>query len=160
MNDRRDHRCLMERVLSAALAAAAVLSFGGAVMASGGHGDSSHAAEASGDADANSSGLALGEYRIRSYYPVQAQKSVVRFVLHATAQEGHYAEAKRIIHSRRHKLRDQVITATRLVPLAEYNEAELKSFRRRVLLRLRRTLPELMLDDIYVSDFQLKVQSL
>jgi hypothetical protein len=46
------------------------------------------------------------------------------------------------------------------VPLAEFDEAELKSFRRRILLRLRRAIPELELKDVFVSEFELKVQSL
>jgi hypothetical protein len=130
------------------------------VLASG---HSSHAEPAEveiNEADAKNSGIELGEYRIRSYYPVQARKSIVRFVLYATAQEGHFAEAKRLVASRRHKVRDQVITATRLVPLAEFDESDLSNFRRRILLRLRRTFPELTVKDVYVSEFELKVQSL
>ena len=64
------------------------------------------------------------------------------------------------MQNRQHKIRDQVITATRLVPLVEFDQADLASFRRRILLRLRRTLPELKIDDVYVSNFELKVQSL
>jgi hypothetical protein len=51
-----------------------------------------------------------------------------------------------------------VITVSRLIPLAHFDESDLKTFRRRILLRLRRALPELVLVDVYVSDFQLKVQ--
>jgi hypothetical protein len=53
-----------------------------------------------------------------------------------------------------------VITATRLAPLAVYNEADLASFRRRILVRLRRAMPELVLEDVYISDFTLIVKSL
>jgi hypothetical protein len=47
-----------------------------------------------------------------------------------------------------------------MVPLAYFDEPDLKTFRRRILLRLRRALPALVIDDVYVSDFQLRVQSL
>jgi hypothetical protein len=105
-------------------------------------------------------GIEVGEFRIRAYYPVQAQKSMVRFVLHLTAKGERYASLQTLVKTRRHKIRDQVITGTRLVPLADFDEADLKSFRRRIVLRLRRTMPELPLDDAYVSNFELKVQSL
>jgi hypothetical protein len=81
-------------------------------------------------------------------------------VLFATAADENLADARRIAHQRKHKIRDQVIAAARMLPLGEFDEPDLKRFRRRILLRLRRTVPELLLDDVYVSDFQLKVQSL
>jgi hypothetical protein len=56
-------------------------------------------------------------------------------------------------------VRDQVIMATRLVPVEEYDDAELTKFRRRILLRLRRTMPELMIEDVFVSDFNLVVEN-
>ena len=105
-------------------------------------------------------GIELGEYEIRSYYTVEAQKSIVHFVLFATAGSEHLAEARQIAKQREHKIRDQVIIATRMMPLGQFDEPDLKSFRRRILLRLRRAMPELLFDDVYVSDFELKVQNL
>jgi hypothetical protein len=110
--------------------------------------------------DASGQGIELGEYDIRSYYPVEAQKSIIRFVLYAKAAGDHHAQTRQLVTERRHRIRDQVITATRMVGLAEFDAPDLKTFRRRILLRLRRALPELMLEDVYVSDFQLKVQHL
>jgi hypothetical protein len=129
------------------------------------HGESSHGeteAEAESDdvAGAKTRGIELGEFRIRAYYPVQAQKSMVRFVLFARVSGEQYAASKKVMQNRQHKIRDQVITATRMVPLVEFDQPDLASFRRRILLRLRRSLPELEIDDIYVSNFELKVQSL
>ncbi len=128
------------------------------------HGESSHGeteeAEIDDAAGAKTRGIELGEFRIRAYYPVQAQKSMVRFVLFARVSGERYAASKKVMQNRQHKIRDQVITATRLVPLVEFDQPDLASFRRRILLRLRRTLPELEIDDVYVSNFELKVQSL
>ena len=53
-----------------------------------------------------------------------------------------------------------MIIATRRVPLVDFDDPELKAFRRRILLRLRRMMPELAIDDIYVSDFQLDVENM
>jgi hypothetical protein len=127
----------------------------------GNDGHAEGAAEVHGaSADETSNGIGLGDFHIRSYYPVKAQKSIVHFVLFATAADENLADARRIAHQRKHKIRDQVIAAARMLPLGEFDEPDLKRFRRRILLRLRRTVPELLLDDVYVSDFQLKVQSL
>ena len=110
--------------------------------------------------DAKIRGFELGEYKIRAYYPVEAQKSTVRFVLYGVVATESFAEAQRVVDARRHKLRDEVITVTRMAPLALFDEPGLTSFRRRILVRLRRTLPELPIDDVLVSDFQLTVNSL
>jgi hypothetical protein len=148
--------------VAACAAAVAALGASGVAIASG-HASEAGSAHASvGGAEEASSigGIKLGEFRIRSYYLVEAQKSTVTFALYASAGKDQFQEAQQVAERRGQKVRDQVIIATRLVPLAELNDPELKSFRRRILLRLRRTLPELPIDDVYVTDFQLVVQSL
>jgi hypothetical protein len=105
-------------------------------------------------------GVSLGDFRIRSYYPVDAQKSTVRFTLFASVKRERFAEMQRLVEEHRQLLRDQILTATRLAPLATFQEPDLKTFRRRVLVRVRRALPELDVDDLYVSDFDLLIKSL
>jgi hypothetical protein len=105
-------------------------------------------------------GVSLGDYRIRSHYHVDAQKSVVRFSLFATIKKEHFSEANHVIDEHRQKLRDLVIMATRLAPLAVFQEPDLASFRRRVLVRLRRAIPELTIEDLYVTEFDLAIKSL
>jgi hypothetical protein len=128
----------------------------------GSHGPAQDAIELDIDlaVDAKIRGVELGEYRIRAYYPVDAQKSTVRFVLHAAVASERFVETQRMVENRRHKLRDEIITATRMTPLALFDEPGLTSFRRRILVRLRRMLPELPIDEVFVSDFQLTVKSL
>ncbi len=148
--------------LMAALAAFALVIGSAGVSHAASHAAHSEPAEAEGDAaaDAKVRGVELGEYRIRSYYPVEAQKSTVRFVLHAAVPSERFPQVQQVVDSNRHKLRDQVITATRMAPLTVFDEPELKRFRRLILVRLGRVLPELAIDDVYVSDFQLVVKSL
>jgi hypothetical protein len=154
-------RGAVRHVLLALIAFALGLAIGDVGFASD-HGPAAETSEMESDAasDAKVRGVELGEYRIRAYYPVEAQKSTVRFVLYDAVASEHFAEAQRVVDTRRHKLRDEIITATRMTPLAVFDEAGLTSFRRRILVRLRRTLPELPIDDVYVSDFQLTVKSL
>jgi hypothetical protein len=123
------------------------------------HGDE-HAAGAVDYSGLKNRGIELGEYRVRTHYPVDAQKSTVQFALHVAVASEQYAEMQKLVDDHKHKLRDQVITATRLAPLIMFDEPGLRSFRRRIYLRLRRALPELAIDDVYVSEFQLTVKSL
>jgi hypothetical protein len=115
---------------------------------------------ATADSNTELHGVSLGDYRIRSYYPVDAQKSTLRFTLYAAVTDEHYAAAQQLIDEHRQKLRDQIITATRLAPLAVFQEPNLAAFRRRIIVRIRRALPELQIDDLYVSDFDLAIKSL
>ena len=111
-------------------------------------------------AESKSAGLELGEYEVRVYYPVESQRGKISFTLYATVTGDNLADAERALEHRRNKVRDQVIIATRLVPLADLNDPELENFRRRILLRLHRALPELAIDSVYVSDFDMAVQSM
>ncbi|MCC7474731.1 MAG: hypothetical protein IT425_05005 [Pirellulales bacterium] len=110
--------------------------------------------------DSNSNGIKLGEFSIRSDYPAEAQKSTVRFTLFATIKGDQLATMKRIVANHRYKVRDDVITATRLTPLGVFEEPNLTTFRRRIMVRLHRTIPELVIDQLYISDFALSVKSL
>ena len=110
--------------------------------------------------DSSVHGIKLGEFKIRSDYPAEAQKSTVRFVLYAAVKEDRLASMETIVSQHREKLRDEVITATRLTPLGMFEQPDLKAFRRRIFIRLHRTVPELVIDDLYISDFGLIVKSL
>jgi hypothetical protein len=136
--------------------------------ASGGHEVAEHAAAevkaseptADGEEGKAIHGVSLGDYRIRSHYQVDAQKSIVRFSLYATVKNEHFGEVQALVEEHRQKLRDQVIMATRLTPLNLFQEPDLAAFRRRVLVRLRRAIPELTIEDLYVSEFDLTIKSL
>jgi hypothetical protein len=117
-------------------------------------------AGAVGDPSADGSrAVKLGEFSIRVYHTVSSRKDVVSFVIYAVVGKDHYPDFDHAYAHRKNKVRDQVIVATRLVPIEDYDDPELKKFRRRILLRLRRTLPELPIDDVYFSDFSLMSES-
>ena len=101
----------------------------------------------------------LGEFSIRVYHTVSSRKDVVSFNLYAVVGKEKFPEFQHSYSHNRNKVRDQVIVATRLVPIEDYDDPELKKFRRRILLRLRRALPELVIDDVYFSDFSLMSES-
>ncbi len=181
MLSRLTTRGLIKWFAVCAVAQLATLGFAGKLLAGGhgsssGHGASSSHGESSGNGhssghgtsaenpidygDLKSRGIDLGEFRIRAHYPVDAQKSTVQFKLHASVASAQYADLQHIADEHKHLIRDQVIVATRLAPLAVYDDPDLKAFRRRILVRLRRALPELEIDGLHVSEFQLIVKSL
>jgi hypothetical protein len=105
-------------------------------------------------------GISLGDFRIQAYHAVEAKRSTLIFTLHAVVSSENAPEFKQLIENRRHKVRDQVITIARMASLADFDQPRLADFRRRILLRLRRIMPELKIDDLYVSDFQLEVRGI
>lgn len=126
----------------------------------GGHGEA--AAEEDEVSEESKSGyraIKLGEFQIRTSNSVLSRKDNVVFILHATVKNDDYPAFDRHYRNHKNKVRDQVVTATRLVPIEDYDDPELKKFRRRLLLRLRRALPELPIADVYISDFALSVES-
>lgn len=125
------------------------------------HGDSGHGDAAHGSiSDAESNGIKLGEFKIRTDYPVEAQKCTVRFVLYAAVDEKQRDKMRQLAGEHEQKVRDVVLIATRLAPLNVFQEPDLEKFRRRILVRLRRNLPELAVDDLYISDFGLLIRTL
>jgi hypothetical protein len=127
----------------------------------GGHGNQGdHGGHGTEDSGVKGSGIELGQFKIRSDYPAEAQKSTVRFVLYAAIKPEMYDEIDRLVEHHKTKIRDEIITATRLTPLGVFEEPDLTTFRRRIQIRLRRTLPELKVEGLYISDFGLIVKSL
>jgi hypothetical protein len=157
-------------LLSAALKLAAVAAALAARAAIGAHGQAAEPAAAETNAVAESAaeepsgkaihGVSLGDYRIRSYYHVDAQKGTIRFSLFATVKDENFGEMQRLVEEHRQKLRDLVIMATRLAPLTVFQEPDLATFRRRVLVRLRRAIPDLKIDDLYLSEFDVTIKTL
>jgi hypothetical protein len=142
--------------------AVAVLAFRATVAAASHHEPAGNdPAEAAEEGSATeSSGIKLGEFKVRTDYPVEAQKCTVRFVLYATVEGERSAELRRLVEKHRQKVRDVVIIATRLAPLNVFQEPDLAKFRRRILIRLRHNLPEIAFDNLYISDFGLLVRTL
>ncbi len=102
-------------------------------------------------------GLELGEYRIQESHTVEGQKSKLGFTLYAAVPKDAKEDCQRLLENRQQKVRDQVILASRMMPLEDFDDPELARLRRRILLRLHRILPELLVQDVYFSDFSYTV---
>ena len=149
----------LDRRLAFAATILAVL-LGGPSDAIGGHGGHAPVEEEVVESSTGFRGVDLGEFVVRSYRPAPARRDEVNYQLHATVKSDQFHEFDALYKRHINKVREQVIIATRLVPVEAYDDPELQFLRRRILLRLRRTLPELKIDDVYVSDFNLRVDGL
>lgn len=104
-------------------------------------------------------GLELGEFEIREIQAIEGKKSTVTFQLFANIRAADFENATQALESRRHALRDQVITATRVAALEEFDEPDLSKLRRRILSRLRRALPGLVIREILITNFRFSMEA-
>jgi len=134
---------------------------GGGSGGGGGHGSAAADDEdvVSAESADGTRAVKLGDFSIRIYHSVSSRKDTVAFILQARIDQESFETFERLYPHHKIKVRDQVIVATRLVPIEDYDDPELKKFRRRIYLRLRRAIPELPIGDVYISDFSLSVQS-
>ena len=104
-------------------------------------------------------GVEIGRFAVRDSRPVDNEKYKLEFQLYAVVapeeDESYIARYER----NEHRVRDQVLTAVRLTPVNLFEEPDLASFRRRILLRLRRAIPELRIEQVLVTDFRMLSES-
>jgi hypothetical protein len=99
-------------------------------------------------------GFKLGEFSVLNVHHAEGLKSKVLFTLYVEIEEGAEEEFAAAWGDCQRRFEDQVLTTVRMCELAEFQEADLHRFRRRLIVRLRRTLPELPLSDLYITDFR------
>lgn len=100
----------------------------------------------------------LGEFVIKNFRPVEQEQFIIRLTVHAEVSRENKAEFEALWPRYQHRLRSQIITATRILAPHEFDDPQLAALRRRIFLRLRRVLPELPIEQIYVSDFSYLVE--
>ncbi len=100
-------------------------------------------------------GFELGSYVLKDYQPLQDQSTRLIFTAHASVLKDDADAFAKQIESRRFRVRDQVIIAARLAAPEELQDPDLSLLRRRILLRLKHSLPELAIEQVYLSEFQL-----
>lgn len=116
--------------------------------------DASDGEDGSEDAPPEEVGFELGSFYIKNFRPVEGSKTTLSFVLHAAVAGERADEFERLLKHRTRRVRDQVIVSSRLADPEHFREPDLRSFRRRILVRLRRAAPELQIEEVYFSDFR------
>ena len=115
--------------------------------------DGHEAADEHANSNAPIVGIKLGEFLVRDLSPVEGTKLRVNFKLYCGVKREDSSAFQKKLHEQEARFRDHVLTAVRLVPLQAFEEPDLKTMRRRILLRLRRAMPELKIDELYLTDF-------
>lgn len=100
-------------------------------------------------------GFELGSFVLKDYQPIEDLTLRLIFTVHASVDEEHAKGFSKLLASRSHRVRDQVITAARLASIEELQDPDLRMLRRRIQLRLKHSLPELHIAGIHLSEFQL-----
>lgn len=100
-------------------------------------------------------GVSLGSYYFREVRGTEGTKTRLSFSLYASVEQEHEAAFREILKAHEGRIRDQVITSLRLTETRDLNEPDLTRVRRRMLLRLRRTLPQLKIENLHFREFTL-----
>ncbi len=103
-------------------------------------------------------GFDFGAYYLKQSRSLEGAKAKLTFTLHAEVAGENADRFEDLLKDRTQRVRDQVITAARITPPTDFQDPELRLFRRRILVRLSRSLPELAVDDVYFSDFRYLVE--
>lgn len=103
-------------------------------------------------------GYEVGNFSIKDIRPAEGAKTRLSFTLHAAVLDDELPRFKKLAAARQARIRDQVITSIRLSEPTDYQEANLGHLRRRILLRLRRALPELKIEEMLVSEWHYVVE--
>ncbi len=100
-------------------------------------------------------GFRLGEFIVKDSRPVDNEKFTLEFELYALVDPGETERFAVAFAGLEHRVRDKVLTSVRLSPVELFEEPDLAGFRRRILLRLRRAVPELAIEAVLVTDFRM-----
>lgn len=103
-------------------------------------------------------GYEIGDFTIKDVRPAEGAKTRLSFTLHAAVIDEELPKFKKLASARTARIRDQVITSIRLSEPTAYQEADLGHLRRRILLRLRRALPELKIEEMLLSEWHYVVE--
>lgn len=100
----------------------------------------------------------LGNFRIKNFRPVEREKVRLDFTVWVEVEDGKQTNFQQVWNTRKHRIRNQIITSARLVPPNEFEDPTLHALRRRIFLRLRRAVPELPVSEVFISEFSYIVE--
>ena len=141
---------MISAILKSLAVSLMVVAFAAPAYASGGGG---HAAPAADEGPAVKA-VSLGQYLISDLRAIEGAKLRVSFELYLDADDEHSHELRELVGAYKHRIRSEVITAIRTCEQTDFEEPDLDRMRSRVIARLKRALPELPIDKLYVGAFQ------
>lgn len=102
-------------------------------------------------------GVLLGRFYVRDIRGAEGVKIRISFALYASVARETADEFRARLSKLDARVRDEVLTVVRLSRLSDFQQPELERFRRRILLRLRRTTPALAIDGLLIGEFEMFV---
>ncbi|WP_146398593.1 hypothetical protein [Pseudobythopirellula maris] len=103
-------------------------------------------------------GVKLGDFRIRDSRATEGIKVRLSFTLFTSVPEDEAEAFRQKLEARRGRLGDAVLVAVRIALPEEFEEPNLARLRRRIQLQVRRGLPGLPINELYVSDFSYLIE--
>lgn len=100
-------------------------------------------------------GVLIGDFMFRGIRGAEGVKTRLSFSLYAAVDNAERDQFERVLEQRRHRIREQVITAIRLTKTSDLQEPSLARLKRRILMRLRRTSPGLPIHDLHFRQLAL-----
>lgn len=99
-------------------------------------------------------GIELGRFLVRDLRPAEGIKVRLSFVLYAEVEEDLAGRTEKVIKSFRHRVRNEVLVALRMSEQHDFQEPGLETFRRRIFLRLRRVIPQLVFNRLLIGEYE------
>lgn len=96
----------------------------------------------------------LGDFRLRELRAAEGTTIRIAFTAYAAAPADQAKRLRKLLKTRRHRVRDAILTAVRLCEQHDFQEPGLERFRRRIWLRLDQTCPELGVEQLLIGGFE------
>ena len=99
------------------------------------------------------SAIDLGFYSLRDVRSAEDEKFRLNFALQARVEPDKLYEMEQFQKKSEHRIREQVLIAVRLSESKDFQEPKLMRLKRRIMMRLKRVLPNLEIQELYISEF-------
>lgn len=97
--------------------------------------------------------LDLGSFRIKDHRPTRNETAKVTFKMHLAFTSELTEKQVEQLQSWKHRLRNQVIITIRTLDLKEFQEPDLASLRRKVLIRINRLFKAKLAEEVLLTQY-------
>lgn len=99
-------------------------------------------------------GILIDRFMVRDLRPAEGAKIRLSFALYAEVEPENASAVHQLMKISKHRIRSEVLVAIRTCEQHDFQEPGLERFRRRILVRLRRTIPELKAKAFLIGEFE------
>lgn len=99
----------------------------------------------------------LGAFHVKDLRPARNETAKLSFTIHLALQQSVSQSTVKQLERWQHRLRNEVLIAIRLTETKEFLEPNLDKFRRRILVRVNRTLKAILVSEALLTEFTFTV---